>query len=236
MWSEMKSVAIIPARGGSSRIPGKNVKLFFGKPIIGYAIETALKSNLFSEVIVSTNDEKIGKIAETFGAKFYWLRTEELSQDLIPTVSVMQDAIKKLPYSDFNFACCIYPATPLLQPKHLRLGLNKIYSEKWDYVFLAKSLEQNFLRGFLKFPDGKLKLLFPENEFLRTQDLTETCIDAGQYYWGRRETWLSAKPIFSSNSSVIIIGSNDSVDIDTIEDWKRAEKLYAERQEIANEK
>ena len=222
----MRSIAVIPARGGSKRIPRKNIKFFFGKPIIGYAIQTAIESDLFFEIIVSTDDEEIGKIAESFGAKCSWYRSKKLSNDITPTVNVIQDAVQRLQAENFDFVCCIYPATPLLQSEHLKSGFELIKTGKWDYVLAAKSIESDLSRSFTKDQDGRLQQLFPENEMSRTQDLSALYIDAGQFYWGKRSSWKQANPIFSSNSTIVTLNSQQIIDINTQDDWNTAEQMF----------
>lgn len=131
------NIAVIPARGGSKRIPRKNIKIFQGLPVIAYAINAAKESEVFDEVFVSTDDEEIAEVAESFGATIPWLRSKDLSDDYATTVSVMQDAVKRLKLNlmDLENICCIYPATPLLKPSFLSQGLEILESADWDYVF-----------------------------------------------------------------------------------------------------
>ena len=225
----MKAIAVIPARGGSKRIPRKNIKLFFEKPIITYAIENALSSKLFSEVVVSTDDAEIRKIAEAAGAKCYWIRSEELSNDNASTLSVMQDAVQQLRNKDFEFVCCIYPSTPLLTPSDLISGFEKIIKEEWDYVISATKLDHNPLRSFFWKENGQVELLFKENELIRTQCLPDVYKDAGQFYWGKRSSWEKGKPIFTSKTTVTVFNFNHIIDIDVLEDWAKAEQMYSER-------
>jgi pseudaminic acid cytidylyltransferase len=225
----MKPIAIIPARGGSKRILRKNIKLFLGKPIIGYAIEAATESNLFSKIIVSTDDEDISKVAVSFGASCEWLRSERLAYDSTSTLDVIQDAVQKMQSEKFEFACCIYPTTPLLKSFHLKSGLSLLESGNWDYIFAAQLVSNNVYRSFYKKENDKIQLLFPENELIGTQQLPEMYTDAGQFYWGKREAWESGLPILSSNTSILPMGFREVIDINTEDDWKLAEQMYLER-------
>jgi N-acylneuraminate cytidylyltransferase len=224
----MKSIAIIPARGGSKRIPRKNIRLFHGKPIIGYAIETALASNLFSKVIVTTDDKEIAEVAESFGASCEWIRSKSLSDDLTPTIDVIQDSVKRLWADEFDYVCCIYPTTPLMKIEYLIEGLNLIKTGGWDYVISAKEVSRNLFRSFYLDKNDKIQLIFPSNEFKNTQDFLDISVDAGQFYWGKRSSWQAGFPILTSKSTFVTLNANDTVDIDSESDWILAEKLYKE--------
>jgi N-acylneuraminate cytidylyltransferase len=222
------NIAVIPARGGSKRIPRKNIKLFHGLPVIAYAIKAAKESEVFDEVFVSTDDEEIAEVAENFGATIPWLRSKELSDDYATTVRVLQDAVNKLKTNliDLQNICCIYPATPLLNPVFLSNGLKVLKDGDWDYVFSglkSKTPPQRlFTLGIFK----SVEMLLPELEETRTQDLENYYSDAGQFYWGRKSSWESGLPIFSSKSTILEVPSESAVDIDTPEDWHQAERLF----------
>lgn len=224
----MGIIAIIPARGGSKRIPRKNIKLFHGKPVIGYAIELAISSRLFDDVYVSTDDDEIREISKSYGARIPWLRDETLSNDHTSTIDVMADAVTriKLEHGTPDIVCCIYPVTPLLQAKYLESGLRLLQRQKWDYVFSGIKNTKSPDRYFSL--DRNNALLFQKNgiEQVRTQDLPVTYHDAGQFYWGRESAWSSKLPIFSKSSTIIEIPSTEAVDIDTIQDWEYAEFLF----------
>jgi len=227
----VKSVAIIPARGGSKRIPHKNIKEFYGKPIIAYTIERALKSGLFVDVIVSTDDSQIASIAKKFGATCTSLRSPELSDDYSSTVSVIQSEIWKLS-SDLNKVeniCCMYPATPLLQGHYIAEGFDIIKENHWDYVFAAVKSSVPFLRNFKLSEKRGVAMFFPQFEESRSQDLPISFQDAGQFYWGKRDAWASAKPIFSSKSTIVELPGDTVIDIDTFDDWETAKKLFEAR-------
>jgi pseudaminic acid cytidylyltransferase len=222
----MNSIAVIPARGGSKRIPRKNIRPFLGKAIISYAIENAISSQLFSEVVVTTDDDEIAKLSESLGAKCYWIRSQELSNDFAPTIDVIQDAAQKLWEKEFDYLCCIYPATPLLNTEHLISGLKLIETGLWDYVLSAIKLESNLQRSFTQGLDGELRQLFPNNELVRTQDLLPVFSDAGQFYWGKRISWEKRKPIFSSKTTLVPFQHDEVIDIDDLAHWDLAEQLY----------
>jgi len=222
------NIAVIPARGGSKRIPRKNIKLLYGLPVIAYAIKVAKESEIFDDIIVSTDDEEIAEIAMNFGATVPWMRPKDLSDDHATTVSVMQDAVKKLKLNLINLEsiCCIYPVTPLLKPNFLSQGLKILNDGDWNYVFSGLKVSTHPQKFFSLGTSKEVEMLFPEYEASRTQDLANFYHDAGQFYWGRTSSWESGLPIFSSSSTIIEIPSELSVDIDTLDDWYRAERLF----------
>ena len=219
------NLAIIPARGGSKRIPRKNVKDFCGYPIIKYPIQEAKKSNLFDKIIVSTNDEEIAEIAKGYSAETPFLRPKELSDDYSSTVSVVVHAIKFLKNEGYDFQniCCIYPCSPLLRSKDLISSLNfmrKMQSESCIPVCEFSSAPQKALK--IK-EDGRLDWIYPNSKLSRTQDLEQTYHDVGSFYWATQDRWLSED---ISQGVGYIFNSSRVVDIDTPTDWKRAELLY----------
>jgi len=222
------NIAIIPARGQSKRLPRKNIRVFQGRPMITYAIDNAFRSGVFDQVIVSTDDIEIAEIAKHSGALVPWLRSRELSDDFASTVSVIQDAATRLEddFEDIQNICCIYPTTPLLQPDSLSGGLKILESGNWEYV-VSVTLAEAPPERFLTLGSNK-EILFskPEYEFTRTQDLRSSFRDAGQFYWGKKSSWLAGAPLFTSNSTVIELRREFSVDIDSIEDWRYAEALF----------
>ena len=223
------NIAVIPARGGSKRIPRKNIKLFHGVPVIAYAIKTAKESGVFSEIFVSTDDEEIAEVAESFGATIPWMRPKELSDDHATTVSVMKDAVNKLKSSlnELEYVCCIYPATPLLQPSFISQGLQILKVGDWDYVLSAARAETPPERFFSLDSANGVEMHFPEHKAVRTQDFLPSYHDAGQFYFGKSSSWESGLPIFSSKSTIIEIPRELSVDVDTLDDWHYAEHLFA---------
>ena len=227
----MSSIAVIPARGGSKRIPRKNVKLLNGKPAIAYSIELALSIGRFSRVIVSTDDPQIAAISVEYGAEVPFVRSPNLSDDFTITVDVVADAIKQIQGlgDKFNYVCCIYPVTPLLMANRVEQALELLESGNWDYVFPAIEFSSPIERGFKKSSSGLIEFGFPEFANTRTQDIDKTFHDAGQFYFGRVEAWLGKKPVLNGNSTFIQLHKNEVLDIDNIEDWKLAELLYAQR-------
>lgn len=223
------NIAIIPARGGSKRIPRKNIKLFHGLPVIAYAIKAAKESGVFNDVFVSTDDEEIAEVAESFGAVIPWMRPKSLSDDHATTVSVIQDAVNKLKYSlnELEYVCCIYPATPLLQPTYISQGLQILKNGEWDFVFSASRAETPPERFFSLDAANGVEMHFPENKETRTQDFLPSYHDAGQFYFGRTSSWESGLQIFSNRSTIIEIPRGLSVDVDTLDDWHYAEHLFA---------
>jgi N-acylneuraminate cytidylyltransferase len=229
------NIAVIPARGGSKRIPRKNIKQFNGLPVIAYAINAAKLSGVFEEVIVSTDDEEIAEVALSFGATIPWLRPKGLADDFATTVSVMQDAVKKLKSSFFEleYVCCIYPATPLLQPRYIREGLQVMKVGDWTYAISATRAVAPPQRLFSLDPSNGVEMHFSENEATRTQDFLPSYHDAGQFYFGRSSSWELGLPIFSSRSTIIEIPRELSVDVDTLDDWHYAERLFVmQRREL----
>jgi pseudaminic acid cytidylyltransferase len=230
----MNNIAVIPARGGSKRIPNKNIKLFHGLPIISYAIKNAIESELFESVVVSTDSQETAKIATRYGAIVPWLRSKELSDDFATTTSVMKDAYTKVHalYPKVKNLCCIYPATPLLLQEYLWKGFREIENGSWDFVFSATQVHESPDRYFHIMKNGEVGMLKPEYESSRTQDLPRIYRDAGQFYWGTSESWDSELPIFTSKSSIINLPSEAAVDINTMQDWHYAEYLYERKKEV----
>lgn len=222
------NVAVIPARGGSKRILRKNIRDFMGKPIIAYSIKKALLSKLFDKVIVSTDDEEIISIAKQFGAECPFIRPSKLSNDYAGTMEVVAHTIQWLENEGFtlNSVCCIYPTAPLLDIKYLITSYEIFYTKNWDYVFSATEYVYPVERSFKILDNNGLTMLLPENINKRSQDLSPTYHDAGQFYWGAPEAWVENRPIFSERSTIIKLPDYRVADIDTEEDWKRAELMY----------
>lgn len=222
------NVCIIPARGGSKRILKKNIKSFCGKPIIGWSIEAAIASKCFDKIIVSTDDNKIAKIAKKYGAEIPFVRPKSLSDDRTPTAKVISHAIKWLKnnYEKPLHVCCIYPTAPFINSRDLRKGLKIIKKKNSNYVFGVTNFAYPIQRSFKIKKDKTLKMLFPKYYKHRSQDLDEVFHDAGQFYWGKTSAWLNKIEIFSKNSIPILIPRTRALDIDTIEDWKIAEKMF----------
>jgi pseudaminic acid cytidylyltransferase len=223
----MKNIAIIPARGGSKRIPRKNIKLFHGKPLIAYSIETALQSNLFEKVIVSTDDEEIAKIAKEYGADVPFLRPKELSDDFTGTGAVISHTLTYLKSmgEDYDFVCTIYATAPFLQEKYLVEGFEKLKNSNARSAFSCTSMPFPIQRTFKITQNERCQMFWPENFSKRSQDLEEAYQDAGQFYWTNVHI-KSNDIIFGQNSIPIILPRYLVQDIDTLEDWTRAEFMY----------
>ena len=222
-----KCVAIIPARGGSKRIPQKNIKDFHGKPLIAYSIEVALKSGLFDKVIVSTDDEEIAKIAKNYGAEIPFIRPKELSDDFTGTGAVVNHAIEYLKQNgeEFDFICTIYATAPFLQEKYLIEAFDKLKNSNARNAFSCTSMPFPIQRTFKITDDERCEMFWPENFSKRSQDLEEAYQDAGQFYWTNLDI-KSTDIIFGKDSIPIILPRYLVQDIDTLEDWQRAEFMY----------
>lgn len=221
------NIAIIPARGGSKRIPRKNIKGFCGKPMIAYSIEAALQSKLFDRVIVSTDDKEIANIAKEYGAEVPFIRPKELSDDYTTTIPVIAHAITELQKEGpIETACCIYATAPFIQVNYLQKAYKSLIKNQSDYTFSATSFPFSIQRAIKLDKDKKVEMFQPEYFNTRSQDLEEAYHDAGQFYFGTTQAWLNKKPIFSKKSSVIILPRHLVQDIDTIEDFTRAELMY----------
>ena len=220
-------VAIIPARGGSKRIPRKNIKEFCGKPMIAYAIEAAKQSELFEKIIVSTDDEEIASIARSYGAEIPFLRPKELSDDFTGTGAVARHALSWLQEhgEHFDYVCTIYATTPLLEPLYLREGFDRLKNSDAIHAFSCTSMPFPIQRTFKITPKNRCEMFWPENAAKRSQDLEEAYQDAGQFYWSKLGSQ-STQPMFGSDSIPIVLPRHLVQDIDTPEDWIRAELMY----------
>lgn len=221
------NICIIPARGGSKRIPQKNIKAFLGKPIIVYSIQEALKSKLFERVIVSTDDKDIAKIAEKFGAEVPFIRPKELSDDFTGTNDVVKHAINLLleQGGKIDYVCCIYATAPFIRQQYLIEGFEYLKNSSKLFAFSVTSFAFPIQRA-VKIEDGKLSMFYPKYLTARSQDLKETYHDAGQFYWGKAKAFLSDENMFSEKSIPIVLPRYLVQDIDTMEDWSRAELMY----------
>ena len=222
----MSNIAIIPARGGSKRIPRKNLAPFDGVPMIVRSIRTALDSGLFDQVVVSTDDEEIAEVARAHGADVPFLRPADLADDFTGTAAVIVHALQQLPA--FDYACCVYATAPLLQVRYLREGFELLeqHPDK-SFAFSVCNFGFPVQRALTLDGQGALTALYPEFRDTRSQDLSEAFQDAGQFYWGRSDAWLRGEVVYSPASLPVILPRHLVQDIDTPEDWKRAEYLYA---------
>lgn len=226
------AVAIIPARGGSKRIPRKNIRSFHGQPLIAYSIQVALESALFDKVIVSTDDEEIAQVARTYGAHVPFLRPSELADDHTGTGAVIDDALKRLEANGETYAyvCTLYATAPLLQAHYLQEGFEQLRDSTASHSFSATSMPFPIQRTFKITQEGRCEMFWPEHIGTRSQDLEEAYQDAGQFYWSRLGP--TSKAIMFSEASIPIILPRYLVqDIDTPEDWRRAELMFRVLQE-----
>lgn len=226
-------VAIIPARGGSKRIPRKNIKDFFGKPMIAWSIEAALKSNCFDRIIVSTDDQEIAEIAKQYGAEVPFIRAAELSDDHAGTTPVIKQAIQWLTdnLQAPHLVCCIYATAPFVSANDIQRGLDQLEQTNASYAFTVTSYAFPIQRAIRITEDNNVEMFSPEHFQTRSQDLEEAYHDAGQFYWGKVDAWMSEKVIFGSESTPVILPRYRVQDIDTLEDWDRAEWLFKAMQQ-----
>ena len=226
-------IAVIPARGGSKRIPRKNIKLFNGKPMIAWSIEAAKASGLFDRIIVSTDDAEIAEVARQWGADVPFMRPEALSNDYAGTTPVIAHATQWAldQGMDIEAVCCIYATAPFLQVGDLKQGWQALTSGDWDYAFTVTDFAAPIFRAFKQSTGGGIEMFFPEHFSTRSQDLPVALHDAGQFYWGRPAAWLEDKRIFDQRSKPIVIPRWRVQDIDTLDDWDRAEIIYKQLKE-----
>jgi len=219
---KMKNVAIITARGGSKRIPRKNIKAFLGKPIIAYSIEAAINSGLFNEVMVSTDDEEIAKVSRQYGAKIPFMRSGETSNDFAITAEVIDEVIKEYQKREINFEaiCCILPTAPLIKIENLKRGFELLVEKNADIIIPIVKFHYPIQRA-LKMTDGKIEMFYPEFYKSRSQDLEPGYHDAAQFYWMKFDTGLNGENKYGFELNGILVQ-----DIDTDEDWKLAELKY----------
>lgn len=220
------NIAIIPARGGSKRIPKKNIKPFCGKPMIAYSIEAALRSGCFERVIVSTDDQEIAEVALQYGAEVPFFRPAEIADDYATTLDVMQHAIAALDLDEQCNICCLYATAPFVSSGSLRKGLEMLTSQPLDYCFSATEFSFPIQRAFRLDNAGRVEMFQPEHFATRSQDLETAYHDAGQFYWGSHAAFSSGKPFFSANAMPVILPGEQVQDIDTQSDWDKAVVLY----------
>jgi pseudaminic acid cytidylyltransferase len=221
------NIAIIPARGGSKRIPRKNIKEFCGKPMIAWSIDAAKASGLFEHIIVSTDDIEIAEIAKKSGAEVPFMRPAELSNDYAGTTEVVAHATRwALDQGlELDAVCCIYATAPFVQVSDIKRGLELLNSGDWAYAFTVTDFAAPIFRSFKETLQGGLEMFFAEHFATRSQDLPVALHDAGQFYWGRPTSWLQDKRIFDAHSIPVIIPRWRVQDIDTPDDWEMAELM-----------
>lgn len=221
-------LAVIPARGGSKRIPRKNVKPFCGKPMLAWAVEAARESGCFDRIVVSTDDDEIAEVARDCGADVPFRRLPELSDDHTGTIPVVAHAIRTLQSQGVSpdYVCCIYATAPFLQGVDLNQGLEELERSGADYAFSVTRYEFPIQRAIRIADSGRAEMFYPEHFNTRSQDLEAAYHDAAQFYWGRSDAWLSGKIIFSQVAVPVILPHHRVQDIDTPEDWERAEWMF----------
>jgi N-acylneuraminate cytidylyltransferase len=222
------NLAVIPARGGSKRIPRKNIKPFCGKPMIAWSIEAAQKSNCFERIIVSTDDDEIATVALNYGSEVPFMRPASLADDNAATTSVIHHAVEWLVEHGEKpeHVCCLYATAPFVRPQDLERGLEMLQTQECDYAFSVTSFAFPIQRAIRITQRQRIEMFQPKHFMTRSQDLEESYHDAGQFYWGRTQAWLDEKPLFSNHSAPLILPRHRVQDIDTPEDWQRAEWLF----------
>lgn len=221
-------LCVIPARSGSKRIKKKNIKIFCGKPIIVWSIQLAIASKLFDKIIVSTDNNEIANLAISYGAEVPFIRPKKLSDDYTGTVPVISHAIKwQIKHNQRpTYVCCIYATAPFTKINDLKYGLKILKRSGSEYTFSATNYSYPIQRSFQIKKNKKIKMFYPKYYNSRSQDLKEAFHDAGQFYWGTTDAWLKNKPIISEDSLPIMIPRNQVHDIDTLEDWQIAERMF----------
>lgn len=224
----MARVAIIPARGGSKRIPRKNIRDFLGKPIIAYSIESALKSGLFDEVMVSTEDEEIAEIAKKYGAKVPFVRSEKNSDDHSTTVDVLMEVLSDYSGQGITFeeACCIYPTAPLIKTGRIQESFELMGRNGFDSVFPVVPYSYPIQRSLKLDKDQKMEMFFDDYKSTRSQDLEESFHDAGQFYTFSTKMLMEKHELWTENTGTIVLEEMEVQDIDTIQDWQLAELKF----------
>lgn len=221
----MTAVAIIPARGGSKRVPRKNVKSFGGKPMLSYSIEAALRAGCFDRVVVSTDCEHIAEVARNCGAEVPFIRPAALAHDYAPVIVAISHALRELACSADDVACCIQATAPFLSSEDLLRGRDYLLREDADFAISVTSFAFPIQRAVRITEGNRLSMLSPEHYLTRSQDLDEAWHDAAQFYWGRAEAFLKERPIFGDGTVPVRIARHLVQDIDTPEDWTRAEAM-----------
>lgn len=226
----MRPVFVIPARGGSKRIPRKNIRSFHGVPMIQRAIELVIAADIEAEVVVSTDDEEIASLALAAGA-LPLPRPVALADDHAGTTPVVAHAVEEMELSDEVPVCCLYATVPLLQAERLRQGFERLQAETTiEFVFAAQQFDTAPQRALRRDADGEISPFLPEFAEQRTQDMEPLYHDAGQFYWARAATWRAQRHPFRSRSLMVVLDRSEVCDIDTEDDWAIAEALYSARQ------
>lgn len=221
-------IAVIPARGGSKRIPRKNIRLFCGKPILAYSIAAAHETGLFDEVVVSTDDEEIASVACASGATTPFIRPREIADDFTGTNAVVKHAIAWFNEHGraITHACCIYATAPLVQARFVREGYDMLTRSDAAFAFSVTSYAFPIQRALRLTTCDRVDALYPEHRMTRSQDLEAVYHDAGQFYWGTASAFIEDLPLFSPRSIGVVLPRFLVQDIDTLEDWEQAEFMY----------
>ena len=221
------AIAVIPARGGSKRIPRKNIRNFCGKPMIAWSIEAAKASNLFDHIIVSTDDKEIAEVARSWGAETPFKRPEDLADDYTGTASVVSHATQWAINNgwDVSAVCCIYATAPFIRSNDIRQGYERLTNGDCEYVIAVTSYASSIFRAFTARQDSGVEMIFPEHYLSRTQDLPIALHDAAQFYWGRPSAWIEEKPGLGDETAIVHIPRWRVQDIDDEDDWMRAELM-----------
>ena len=222
------NIAVIPARGGSKRIPRKNIKEFCGKPMIAWPIEVAKESGLFEQIIISTDDEEIAEVAKSYGAEVPFIRPNELSDDFTGTTEVIAHAVSWMQEGGLkpDAICCIYATSVFFTIKDINKGFEALNTCDWQYAFSVTDFESPIFRSFKENSNGGVEMFFPEHFEKRSQDLPIALHDAAQFYWGKPNAWFEKLNLFENHSFPVKLPRWRIQDIDNADDWKRAELLF----------
>ena len=222
-------MAVIPARGGSKRIPNKNIKDFCQKPILEYAITAAINTQLFSKIIVSTDSVEIAKFAQQLGAEVPFIRSPQLSDDYSNTDQVVQDVIIKLSQmgKNYEYISCIYATTPFLEPLDIENGFAALRANKSDFLLAVNRLRFPIERTYQDSGNGTLRLSKPDAYLTRSQDLPVSYVDSGQFYWGTPKGWQEVNDLGIGDPTYIELPWHKSIDLDTLQDWDMAERIFS---------
>lgn len=221
-------IAVIPARGGSKRIPRKNIRPFCGKPIIAYSIAAAQQTGLFDQIVVSTDDEEIASVAREYGASTPFLRPKEIADDFTGTNAVVKHAVTwfKAQSNDVTHACCLYATAPMVRAEDIVKGYDALSRSNAAFAFSVTSYAFPIQRALRITPEGRVDAIYPEHRMTRSQDLEHAYHDAGQFYWGTGRAFLEDMPLFAPHSIGVVLPRHLVQDIDTLEDWNQAELMF----------
>lgn len=223
------SLCVIPARGGSKRVPRKNVRPFHGRPMIAWSIAAAKDSGAFERIVVSTDDEEIAEVARSMGAETPFVRPAELADDHTPTVPVVAHALAESEalWGPQDLVCCLYATAPFVTPEDLRAARALLEESGASYAMPVTSFPFPIQRAVRLRSDGRVEMFAPEHALTRSQDLEESFHDAGQFYFGRRDAWLAGTSLMGPETAALRIPRDRAQDVDSEEDWRVAERLFA---------